>query len=464
MRQEFRKWMARFAPAVTYAQDVRTHYVPGTTDSSKCHTSACVNEVSGVPAVGGPTDWILARHLKNTINCQMAAKGFTKMNSRNAEIQIAINQERQIKRLRLTPLGRRLRFILGDCFRFLILIALGGLVLCSPARAQAQPAEQPREELRVPKAASASGDVAKAQQQGGIVVGRVIDPMGKGVPGADVVLMRDKSVLDQVQSDDNGRFTFVHVSPGSLQLRIVAEGFSTEEIPGTMVPGENYVFPEVCLSLATQVTEIRVSPPLDEIAQEQFKDEEKQRVFGIVPNFYVSYTDDAAPLTPKRKFQLALKAMTDPVGISAVSTIAAVNQASDRFSGYGQGADGYAKRYGASYANFASGLFIGGAVLPSILKQDPRYFYKGTGTKRSRFLYAVSRVFICKSDNQRWQPNYSSVFGDLAAGGLSNLYIPERDHHGARLTFENASIAMSTTAVLDVLQEFVLRKITSKSE
>jgi Carboxypeptidase regulatory-like domain len=316
------------------------------------------------------------------------------------------------------------------------LIELGGLVLCSPAQAQAQPAEQPQVEFRAPKAALASGDAEKAQQQDGIVVGRVIDPMGEGIAGADVVLMRDReSVLDQVQSDDNGRFTFPHVTPGSLQLRIVADGFATKEISGTMLPGENYVFPEVSLSLATQFTEIRVSPPPDEIAEEQFKDEEKQRVFGILPNFYVSYTDNTAPLTPKRKFQLALKAMTDPVSISAVSTIAAVDQASDRFSGYGQGATGYAKRYGASYTNFASGLFIGGAVLPSILKQDPRYFYRGAGTKRSRFLYAVSRVFICKGDNQLWQPNYSSVLGDLAAGGLSNLYIPEKDHHGARLTF-----------------------------
>jgi hypothetical protein len=233
---------------------------------------------------------------------------------------------------------------------------------------------------------------------------------------------------------------------------------------GTKHSGENYVFPQVALSLATQVTEIRVLPSTEEIAQEEFKDQEKQRVLGIVPNFYVSYTDDAVPLTPKRKFRLALKATTDPVSISAVSVIAGVDQASNRFSGYGQGAQGYAKRYGASYANLASGLFIGGAVLPSLFKQDPRYFYKGTGTKRSRLLYALSRTLICKGDNQRWQPNYSSVLGDLAAGGISNLYIPERDRHGAALTFENAGIALGTSAVINVLQEFVLHKLTSRRQ
>ncbi len=340
---------------------------------------------------------------------------------------------------------------------FLVFIELGALALGSPAQTQG--------EFNLSKAAGASRDAAKAEQPDGIVVGRVIDPVGKGVSGADVVLMRDREiVLDEMQSDDDGRFTFTHVSPGSLQLRIIAEGFATVEIPGTMVQGENCVFPEVKLSLATQITEVRVTPPPDEIAQEQFKDEITQRVFGIVPNFYVTYAGNAAPLTPKQKFQVALKASTDPVSVSAVSVIAGVDQASDRFSGYGQGWKAYAKRYGASYTNFASGLFIGGAVLPSILKQDPRYFYKGTGTKRSRFLYAVSRVVICKGDNQSWQPNYSSVFGDLAASGLSNLYLPERDRHGARLTFENAGIAMGTTAVINVLQEFVLRKITSKRE
>jgi hypothetical protein len=244
----------------------------------------------------------------------------------------------------------------------------------------------------------------------------------------------------------------------------MAEGFVTQTIPNTLRPGEDCVVPLITMSLAMVVTEVRVSPSTEEIAQEEFKELKQQRVLGIVPNFYVSYVGEAAPLSPKRKFELALKATTDPVTTMGVATIAGVGQATNRFSGYGQGAQGYAKRYGASYANFASGLWIGGAILPSILKQDPRYFYKGSGTKRSRFLYAVSRTFICKGDNQQWQPNYSSVLGDLAAGGLSNLYIPERDRHGARLTFENAGIALGTSAAINVLQEFVLHRLTSRKQ
>ena len=336
------------------------------------------------------------------------------------------------------------------------------LFFCSPARAQSQPLEQLAREFKLPDAPEPQSIAQPQQKTSGAVSGRVVDQTGNGLAGAQVTLTRDQgSVIQEVQSDEEGRFAFANVSPGLLEVTVVAEGFTAQAISGTLRPGENCLLPQIALSLATQITEIRVSPPLKEIAQDQLKDQEKQRVFGIVPNFYVSYVGEAAPLTSAQKFQLALRTATDPVSVTAVSVIAGVNQAADRFSGYGQGAEGSAKRYGASYANFATGLFMWGAVLPSLVKQAPRYFYKGTGTTRSRLLYALSRTVICKGDNQKWQPNYSSVLGDLAAGGISNLYIPERDRHGASLTFENAGIALATSAVIGVLQEFVLHKVTS---
>jgi len=337
------------------------------------------------------------------------------------------------------------------------------LFFCSPARAQSQSVDQLAREFQLRDAPDPALSAAETQQKTyGTAGGRVVDQTGKGVVGADVTLTRDQdSLIQEGQTDEDGHFSFANVSPGSLQITIAAEGFTAQMISATLRSGEHYVFPQITLTLATQITEIRVSPSMNEIAQDQLKDQEKQRVFGIVPNFYVSYVREFAPLTSKQKFHLALKATTDPVSIASVSIIAGVNQAADRYSGYGQGAQGYAKRYGASYANFASGLFIGGAVLPSLFKQDPRYFYKGTGTKRSRLLYALSRAVICKGDNQKWQPNYSSILGDLAAGGISNLYIPERDRHGAALTFENAGISLATSAAIGVLQEFVLHKVTS---
>ncbi len=307
--------------------------------------------------------------------------------------------------------------------------------------------------------------VKSEEKRYGTISGRVVDQNGNGVAGTSVqIRCEQESAIQEVQSGQDGRFAFDRVTAGPFQLTATGEGFVPQTISNTVRPGDDYVVPPITMYLATVVTEVRVSPSTEEIAQEEFKDLEHQRVLGIVPNYYVSYIGEAAPLTPKRKFELASKATTDPVTVAAVAAVAGVDQATNRFSGYGQGCQSYAKRFGASYANFASGLWIGGAVLPSILKQDPRYFYKGTGTKRSRFLYAVSRPFICKGDNPRWQPNYSSVFGDLAAGALSNLYIPERDRHGAALTFENAGIALGTSAVINVLQEFVLHRITSKRE
>jgi len=354
-------------------------------------------------------------------------------------------------------LSRSLRFAtILSCLTFLCFFH-------SPALGQSKPVDHLPGATNLPDTPEPTPCAIQQEQQSyGTVSGRVVDQTGNGVAGADVTFVHDQvCIIERVQSDEDGQFTFPVVPSGPFQLCVAADGFATQAISSTLPSGENYVAAQITLSLATQITEIYVSPSPQEIEQEEFKDLTKQRVLGIVPNFYVSYLPEAAPLTSKQKFQLALRATTDPVSLGAVSMIAGVDQAANRFSGYGQGAQGYAKRYGASYGNFSSRLFIGGAILPSILKQDPRYFYKGTGTSRSRFLYAISRTVICKGDNQRWQPDYSSIFGDLAAGGISNLYIPEKDRHGASLTFENTAISLGTSAVINILQEFVLHKVTS---
>jgi hypothetical protein len=332
------------------------------------------------------------------------------------------------------------------------------LVFSSPCLAQSKATSVPETLERTSDATAQS-----AQQTYGTIRGRIVDQNGKAVAAAAIELTRSEGTLiQQAQSDENGAFAFNQVPPGAFRLVISEQGFVTQTISRTLGAGENSVVPQITLSLSTQVTQIRVSPPTEEIAQAQVREQEQQRIIGIVPNFYVTYLGQAAaPLNAKQKFRLALKATTDPINFAGVAVIAGVDQAADRFSGYGQGAEGYAKRYGASYANFNVGLLIGGAILPSILKQDPRYFYNGKGSKRSRFLYAISRTVVCKGDNQLWQPNYSSVLGDLAAGGISNLYLPEKNR-GAALAFQNAAIALGATAVINVLQEFVLRSITSR--
>ena len=149
---------------------------------------------------------------------------------------------------------------------------------------------------------------------------------------------------------------------------------------------------------------------------------------------------------------------------AVTGVVAGVEQATDAYSGYGQGAQGYAKRYGASYADLVTGTFIGGAIFPSLLKQDPRYFYKGTGSTRSRFLYAVANSVICKGDNGHWQPNYSLILGSLASGGISNLYYPEKDRNGFGLTVQNTLVGLAETGAINLLQEFVMRKLTPSAQ
>ena len=261
-------------------------------------------------------------------------------------------------------------------------------------------------------------------------------------------------------SDDNGQFSFANVAPGAFQLTITSLGFTTQASAGVLRPGESYNAPQISMTLATAVTEVRVVPTRTEVAEDQIKAQERQRVLGVVPNFYVSYYHNAVPLSPRQKFELAWKTTVDPVSFGVTGAIAAIQQAQNDFSGYGQGAQGYAKRYGAAYADFVASTYIGGAILPALLKQDPRYFYKGSGSKRSRMLYAIANSVICKGDNGHWQPNYSNIIGSLAAGGISNLYYPADNREGAELTFENGLIGIGESAAVNLLQEFVMRKLT----
>ena len=308
---------------------------------------------------------------------------------------------------------------------------------------------------------AAVNEQLQGQQLAGTISGTVVDQTGAVVAGARVKLSReDQSPSQDVVSDGDGQFSFASIAPGPFQLTTMSEGFATQTYSGTLHSGETYIVPPIALVVATAVTVVQVSLSRTALADAEIKDEAKQHVLGVVPNFYVTYDPAAVPLTPKQKFELAWKATVDPMNFGLTGGIAGIEQATNAFSGYGQGAQGYAKRYGASYAGLVTNTFIGSAMLPSLLKQDPRYFYKGSGSIRSRFLYAIANAAICKGDNGRWQANYSGVLGGLAAGGISNLYHPPGDRSGAALTFENGLIGIGSSAAANLLQEFLIRKLT----
>ena len=263
-----------------------------------------------------------------------------------------------------------------------------------------------------------------------------------------------------MSSGDDGQFSFSNVPPGTFRLTITATGFEAQTFTGTLRSEESQIVPEIKLGIATTSTDVEVGLTRTEVAEEEVKVEEKQRVFGVLPNFYVSYSSDPVPLAPKQKFEIAWKTLIDPATFIFVGGAAGVEQAQNHFKEYGPGAPGYGQRFGAGYADTITSTFIGSALLPSLLKQDPRYFYKGTGSTRSRVLYAVANSFICKGDNGHWQVSYSNIMGSLAAGGLSNLYYPAQDRNGAGLTFVNAGIGLSATAAANLFQEFLVRKLT----
>jgi hypothetical protein len=310
---------------------------------------------------------------------------------------------------------------------------------------------------------SASNSADQTQLSGSLS-GTIVDSTQAVIAGAHIKLTFDGNTATQeTTSAGDGRFSFTNLPPGPFQLVITATGFATQRSSGNLQADETRNLFSITLAVAKADTEVMVSPATNvEVAEEQIKVEEQQRVLKVIPNFYVSYVPNAAPLIARQKFQLAWKTVIDPVSFLVIGGVAGVQQSQNNFPGYGQGAQGYAKRYAASYGDLLSGTLIGSAILPSLLKQDPRYFYKGTGSKRSRILYALANAVICKGDNGRWQTNYSGILGSLAAGGLSNLYYPAEDRNGARLTFENAAIGIGTSGALNLVEEFVVKKFTPK--
>ncbi len=291
--------------------------------------------------------------------------------------------------------------------------------------------------------------------------GSVLDTNGDTVPRATIVLEGPSPGDRQtVIGDENGAFQFGGLKPGvPYQITISLTDFETWKSPKiVLTPGQFYFLVDIKLKISESVTSVTVYASQEVIAAEQVRLEEKQRVLGIFPNFYVTYDPHPVPLTTKLKFRLAFKASTDPVTFFGIAFLGAIYQAGD-IPAYGQGWDAYGQRVGAGILDSTTDIFFGGAIYPWMFHQDPRYFYQGTGTKKSRTLHALASPYVCKGDNGKTQPNYSSLGGDLTSGAISNLYYPEADR-GAKLVFQGFLITTGVRTVNAVIQEFILRKLT----
>ena len=328
-----------------------------------------------------------------------------------------------------TSLNKRLRSWLACVFAFLLCTSL--------AAQQGSPPPDPGSTLP-----EAPGQTAASP---GSVTGIIADTDQAAIPAARVTLEDVESkVIRSTTSDGHGAFLFSPIPPGRYIITVHAAGFSPWKIRDIIVihVGEDFAVPEVHL------------------AEQQITAEEHQRILGILPNFYVSYLPTAAPLTRKQKFKLALHVSIDPMTYFTTGVTAGIEQWQGDFSAYGQEFSGYAKRYGTTYGDRLSSTLLGAALLPSLLHQDPRYFYRGHGPIVVRALYAISTVAVCKGDNGHWQPNYSNVLGNLGASGISALYYPESERHSVQVTVDNTLLGVAEGAFGTLFQEFLLRHLT----
>jgi hypothetical protein len=295
----------------------------------------------------------------------------------------------------------------------------------------------------------------------GVTQGTVTDDSGSAVAGAIVTLEATTFPGQRTASTDQaGSFRFSTVAPGSYKLTVAAAGFAVWTAANVAVgSGDDQPLLSAVLQVAATSSSVNVTLPPHELAAEQLKTQEKQRLLGVFPDFFVSYVPNPAPLTAAQKFHLGWKTITDPVVLLDTGIAAGLQQEKNKYPEFGQGAEGYGKRFGALYADRVSSAIIGHVVMQSILHQDPRYFYKGTGSVRSRALYAIGTAFVRKGDNGHWQPDYSDVLGGLASAEISTLYYPSSSRPVRRLV-DNVMLGFGGRAVHNLLHEFVLRRLT----
>ena len=313
----------------------------------------------------------------------------------------------------------------------------------------------------VPQSRSPLSVSQSATQDDSALSGVILDQTGAAVTGIDLYLQNAAGQEPRKSSTGrNGEFTFTNLSPGRYHVTVPAQkGFQAYTSSALELGPQQVVAIEtIALGVASASSEVTVRP-LEEVAAEQIKAQEKQRLIGILPNYYISFVHDAAPMTATQKYGLALHEFLDPTRFVGTAIVAGIEQANNSYAGYGLGAAGYGKRYAAAYGDGLFQSMLSHAVFPALLHQDPRYFYQGTGSTKSRTLHAISFAVVIRDDRGRTAPNYSYLLGDVGAGLISNLYYPHADR-GYGLVFTNALISLGGRAVGGLVHEFLDKHIT----
>jgi hypothetical protein len=195
-------------------------------------------------------------------------------------------------------------------------------------------------------------------------------------------------------------------------------------------------------------------PAAEDPKNAEDKKKKDDRMFYVMPNYLT--VDNAAHVPPipwKEKFAITAKGTFDPYEFAIVGVVAGIRQAENSYPAFGQGAEGYAKRYGAAFADQVDGNLMVGGVFPTILKTDPRYFRMGKGRISHRFLYAASRVFVTRRDSGRSMFNIPEFAGNATAIAISNFYYPEEDR-GFDSSLSGWTVQMGIDAFGNELKEF----------
>ena len=344
-------------------------------------------------------------------------------------------------------------------------VALASLAMLAPlwvARAQKLSVDSPGALYLVPVTYAAGPATAMEPPVQGTIQGTVRDATEVRIAGAVVTLSTgDSNELITAQSDQDGHFTFAGVVAGPYRLNVQMAGFRPWTSSGFLEAGQALNVDGIALDVLGENASVEVVASSREVAEAQVGLEEKQRVLGVFPNFYASYIWNADPLSPRQKFALALRFSADPVFFGTTALIAGAEQWQHDFKGYGQGVQGYGKRFGATYADGFGSTLVGQAILPVVFHQDPRYFVKGTGSVPSRAMYAIATsTVICRGDNGRWQLNYSNILGNIGSAALANLYYPASSRQSTGLTVETSLVSTALGAIGGIFQEFVLHRMT----
>jgi len=157
----------------------------------------------------------------------------------------------------------------------------------------------------------------------------------------------------------------------------------------------------------------------------QLGEPSKNHILWVIPNYRSDENPtEIKPLTPGAKMKVAFQDSFDPTAFLVAGIFAGVAMAQNQYSSFGHGTQGFGKYYGGAFADQAVGNLMTEGLFPIALRQDPRYFVKGTGGFWKRTGYAISREVITRGDDGRSHFNTSELAGNAAAAGISNVYYP----------------------------------------